>query len=409
MITIRYDILTGETVDAEGRPVAVQVRLPYQSAPLWRLILGVGDALNGTFTPQDMSDAVAWASAVDDDFDHTTDPMVRTLDADIDSSAAASGIVDVRLDANTSTFQEVVAGLNFKREVFFEVRGLDSETPPRVLYYAKFQILADNTIDPSGGTPPAPVGNYPTWTEFYAALRSKKELEYSVDGLTDWHETQVLADRYFRSRYPEGDWTDAILLPLGITWRGDYAAGTTYALQDAVYYEGKSYISIQAANTGNAPDETDSEWWDVLAGGDGKPDLEFVDGDLGEGDILAVPGQDPIAAVLDADGNVQGLVPIMYGSPITQVDLSAFAPLTGTWRIKFATGAQGPQGEPGASLDIPGLDEKTTLVDNDLFVISDSQASGALKKVKRENVGGGGGGGDLDTSAVILTTWAFNA
>ncbi len=40
-----------------------------------------------------------------------------------------------------------------------------------------------------------------------------------------------------------------------------YAGGTTYALNDVVYYtDGKTYISLQASNTGHAPDVSPT-WW----------------------------------------------------------------------------------------------------------------------------------------------------
>ena len=42
--------------------------------------------------------------------------------------------------------------------------------------------------------------------------------------------------------------------------------------------------------------------------------------------------------------------------------------------------------------EISALTEKTTLVDDDLFIIEDSAASNAKKKVKKSNVGGVGGG-----------------
>ena len=50
------------------------------------------------------------------------------------------------------------------------------------------------------------------------------------------------------------------------------------------------------------------------------------------------------------------------------------------------------------TLDVPNLTEKTTPVDNDMFLMFDSEASNAPKKIKGVNMpgsGGGGSGGDL--------------
>jgi hypothetical protein len=102
-------------------------------------------------------------------------------------------------------------------------------------------------------------------------------------------------------------------------------------------------VAYDNTTSGLTADDVQDALDEIAALSGSKADLEFDDGDLSSG-ILTVPGTDPIAAVLDADGNVQGLVPITYGATDTTVDLSDFGTLTGTWRIKFAVG---PQGEPG--------------------------------------------------------------
>lgn len=56
--------------------------------------------------------------------------------------------------------------------------------------------------------------------------------------------------------------------PVGINWRGAYSAGTTYAIRDAVSFNGSSYYAI-ATTTGNAP--PNGAFWNVIAqaGADG--------------------------------------------------------------------------------------------------------------------------------------------
>ena len=55
---------------------------------------------------------------------------------------------------------------------------------------------------------------------------------------------------------------------LTFTHKGDYASGTTYAINDVVYYStnGNAYIAKQAT-TGNAP--TSTAHWDIFAAGSG--------------------------------------------------------------------------------------------------------------------------------------------
>lgn len=48
------------------------------------------------------------------------------------------------------------------------------------------------------------------------------------------------------------------------TWRGTYNAGTAYVVNDNVYYNGTSYINIQAG-TGQTPDPAGTAYWSVLA------------------------------------------------------------------------------------------------------------------------------------------------
>lgn len=168
MITLRFDTLSRKLVNSTGEVDNTELRIAYQEAPVWEIIFGVADRTAGTFTPIDVSAAVAWKAAVDDDFNHDTDPMVRTLNADIDSSSAGSGIIVVSMDANTATFLAAVADKDELRTVKFDLSGLNASLG--LAYYAKFAIVADNTLDPSGGDPPEPVGNYYTKTEVDALL-----------------------------------------------------------------------------------------------------------------------------------------------------------------------------------------------------------------------------------------------
>lgn len=56
--------------------------------------------------------------------------------------------------------------------------------------------------------------------------------------------------------------------PEGLVWKGAYSGATAYVIDDAVSYNGSSYICIQAS-TGNLP--TDTNYWQLLAqkGADG--------------------------------------------------------------------------------------------------------------------------------------------
>lgn len=47
---------------------------------------------------------------------------------------------------------------------------------------------------------------------------------------------------------------------VGMVFRGSYSPDVVYGLNDAVSYQGSSYISVAAGNRGNAPDSTPASW-----------------------------------------------------------------------------------------------------------------------------------------------------
>ncbi|MDM8001215.1 MAG: hypothetical protein QUS33_14805 [Dehalococcoidia bacterium] len=82
----------------------------------------------------------------------------------------------------------------------------------------------------------------------------------------------------------------------GISWRGQWSSSTAYAADDAVGYQGSSYISRQDGNTNHAP--TDSAWWDLwVAKGDtgptgatGATGAQGVKGDTGTQGVQGIQG-----------------------------------------------------------------------------------------------------------------------
>ena len=69
------------------------------------------------------------------------------------------------------------------------------------------------------------------------------------------------------------------------TWQGAYNAGTAYAIDDVVSYNGSSYVCIQAS-TGNLP--TVTTHWNVMssAGTNGTNGTDLTSTLTTQGDIL---------------------------------------------------------------------------------------------------------------------------
>ena len=62
----------------------------------------------------------------------------------------------------------------------------------------------------------------------------------------------------------------------GLNWRGTYNSQTNYAVRDGVFYNGSSYVSLQAGNVGNTPGSAGVTQWSLLAqaganGAEGAP------------------------------------------------------------------------------------------------------------------------------------------
>jgi hypothetical protein len=101
--------------------------------------------------------------------------------------------------------------------------------------------------------------------------------------------------------------------PVGMNWLGAYNAGTSYVVDDAVSYNGSSYI-CKLASTGNVP--TNTTYWDVLAekGASGS----------GAGDVVG-----PASAVNDRLAAFDGTTgKLIKDSGYTQASFAKYADAT---------------------------------------------------------------------------------
>lgn len=75
--------------------------------------------------------------------------------------------------------------------------------------------------------------------------------------------------------------------PAGIQPKGLWNVGTTYALNDAVSWQGSLYSSNVAGNIGNQPDTSPTQWTLVMTNGD-RYDIAFFDTDRpASGELVA--------------------------------------------------------------------------------------------------------------------------
>jgi len=123
----------------------------------------------------------------------------------------------------------------------------------------------------------------------------------------------------------------------GITWEGEWTSSTAYAADDAVGYQGSSYISRQDSNTNHVP--TDSAWWDLWvakgdAGATGATGTQGAKGDTGAQGLQGTPGiqGEPGPNMIVAMGTIGLEANIIDGYNVTSCTW------TGTWYEIVFTG-----------------------------------------------------------------------
>ena len=154
-MNLYYNTTAQCRVDEFNTRVVAKPVIHYGACPTWVLHFFSGDT-SETPEPVDLSNIVSWRAAVDSDWNSSTEPMCRTLAADIDSSRKAQGIISVPVNANTQRYLTVVNG---KQSVaaWFELRGFNAQG--NVELVVLINIICSNSIDPDGGAEPQPVDN----------------------------------------------------------------------------------------------------------------------------------------------------------------------------------------------------------------------------------------------------------
>jgi hypothetical protein len=109
---------------------------------------------------------------------------------------------------------------------------------------------------------------------------------------------------------PQGLQGEPGLPGAGISWQGAWSNSTTYSQDDAVGYQGSSYVSSQDSNIGHPP--TDTAWWDlwVQKGDTGEQGLQGDTGDQGPQGVQGIQGE-PGPSMIVAMGVINGIAEIL--------------------------------------------------------------------------------------------------
>ena len=316
-IPLLIDAATGRQIDANGALI--------QAKDYFRLLFDETVILCCTWYDVDRSSGVAVLTARpvyadmtlaafgDNDFNPETAFMFLTDQAANPEHVNAAGdwIGDgtasrtvgqssFRINTNTNRFPLALAAAKASTKFYFVVTGVPAgETDKSVLAY--FQFKAENRPSSSNGEPVIADPEYYTAAQTVALLKAAPGRQFSIDGSTLWHDTQVTADRYYRERRLEGAWSD----PIGMV---DNSSGLL----------------------------ADSFTNDDLAGG-----ILTITHDMGD---VVLPGM-----ITNNNGTNETIDSknITFSNNQILVDLNILSPLTGTWRYAFG-------GLPGAASTVPG-------------------------------------------------------
>ena len=368
---IYYNIATQNRCDKFGIVLVGNAPLIcFKQQPEWTLNL-----LDDNGMPYDLTGIESFRAAVDVDFSHSTAPVIRSLDQDIDHTQKSSGILKISLNANTVNFQQAVDGA-LNKKAYFELWGLDQNAKTKL--YIMFEIRLSSVIDPDGGELPEEVpSDYMTVTKAQAILRAADEHQFTHDPVDEnaAHSGQTEDDTYFRYRNSaaQSEWSPWIKLPVGVQGPAgppgadgrdgrDGVDGPPGAdgrdgrdgvdgLPGADGRDGVDGVSPHIGENGN--------WFlgdkdtCVAANAEsmfinGIPPFEFINADLSDGILsrtfaeMGVASRNLVAVnLVSGDGEIMDRdtrLTMIWTDSGLKVDFTQFGTISGTWKLVFAGG-----------------------------------------------------------------------
>jgi hypothetical protein len=211
--------------------------------------------------------------------------------------------------------------------------------------------------------------------------------------------------------------------PAGMVFRGSYSSGVNYALNDAVSYQGASYISIVGNNRGNTPGLAPADWAVLAAqgavGAQGSAGATGAAGAPGVAGFQGPQGAQGVAGAAGAVGmnyrgawssgvsyQVNDAVSFAGSTYLALASSSAAQPdqSPSAWAVLAAQGSAGPTGPAGVAATV-GIGTVTTVAAGSLASVTNSGTASAavLNFTIPQGVAGTNatGGGTSGTSTVL--------
>jgi hypothetical protein len=221
---------------------------------------------------------------------------------------------------------------------------------------------------------------------------------------------------------------------VGLVYRGSYSSTTNYGLNDAVTYQGASYISVAGSNTGNLPDAS-AAFWSLLAaqgaiGGVGPVGATGSQGPQGNTGAVGAPGAAGAAGFAgmtyrgtwSASGTYAVNDAVLF-SGTTYIAVAAstsFEPdqYPAAWAVLAQQGSTGPSGPAGSAATVSVGTVTTGLAGTSASVTNSGTGTTAVlnftipQGTAGANGSGSGSGGGLSFAAmyhpVVFTTFYYS-
>ena len=222
ILYVKADSTVGEIVDEYGQSTSVSKAITRGVEALLCLrVLRDGDA----YPFEQLSSFVSWDCLLDNDWNTATTPKLRAdnenitvvsgvLNAGTDEEKAYTEIRIPLLETDTVELGEAISGKD-DIPLGVELCGFAAgRTKP--VFVLQFDLPVRNRRGNAGMGSPTPVGegNYWTTEQTKAYIRQSLDYQFSEDN-EEWHEVQTADDVYFRSRFPEGEWSEGYGIPKG--------------------------------------------------------------------------------------------------------------------------------------------------------------------------------------------------
>ena len=206
----------------------------------------------------------------------------------------------------------------------------------------------------------------------------------------------------------------------GFAYKGSYVSIATYGLNDAVNWQGSSYISLTAANAGNTPDQSPSSW--SLLAAQGAAGAPGATGATGLQGLTGLPGSSGAAGVAGVNGapgmNFRG--PWAFATQYAPNDAVTFAGSTylaeasnsasepdlypQAWTVFAQAGGAGPAGPTGSAATLTIGTVSTGAAGTSVAITNTGTSSAAVLNFTipqgAAGVAGSGGGGGGGTSGI---------